>query len=129
MESFEEYARRVPPRGRPSEAWQRYIPLIPWAIGALILLGLIFDSSCLPTSRASGRLRFASTTQPPRRAAFLLLVTTSDEGRVEEHGPHALRPQSAGENAPEFTRHRDDGHSCSPATSTPRRSNGPCSGK
>ena len=45
MESFEEYARRARRPRMPSEPWQRFIPLIPWIIGALLLLGFVLDTS------------------------------------------------------------------------------------
>ncbi len=112
MESFEEYARRVPPRGRPSEAWQRYIPLIPWAIGALLLLGLIFDSSyTVEPHEQAVVLRFGKyhATTTPGLHFKMPMIDQVMKVSIEEHGLRLpFGALSSGENAPEFTRQQDD---------------------
>jgi membrane protease subunit HflK len=112
MESFEEYARRVPRPRRPSEPWQKYIPLIPWAIGVLFLLGLIFDSSyTVEPYEQAVVLRFGKyhATTTPGLHFKMPMVDQVMKVSVEEHGLRLpFGALSSGETAGEFSRQQDD---------------------
>jgi membrane protease subunit HflK len=112
MESFEEYTRRVPPRRGPSEPWQRLIPYLPWAVGLLILLGMILDSSyTVEPHEQAVVLRFGKyhATTPPGLHFKMPMIDQVMKVSVEEHG---LRlPFGATSHADEMLdtqRHQDD---------------------
>jgi membrane protease subunit HflK len=89
MESFEEYSRRVRRTGRPSEPWQRLIPLIPWIVGALLLLGLLIDSSyTVEPHEQAVVLRFGKyhATTMPGLHFKLPVIDAVLKVSVEEHG-------------------------------------------
>jgi membrane protease subunit HflK len=112
MESFEEYIRRVPPRRGPSEPWQRLIPYLPWAIGLLILLGLIFDASyTVEPHEQAVVLRFGKyhATTPPGLHFKMPWVDQVMKVSVEEHGLRLpFGATSHAEEAFDTQRHQDD---------------------
>jgi len=112
MESFEEYARRVPPRRGPSEPWQRLIPYLPWAVGLLILLGLIFDSSyTVEPHEQAVVLRFGKyhATTPPGLHFKMPMVDQVMKVSVEEHGLRLpFGPTSHADEMLDTQRHQDD---------------------
>ena len=89
MESHEEYARRVPRRPPPGEPWPRLIPFIPWAIGLLLLFGLLFDAfyTVEPHEQAVV-LRFGKNhaTTMPGLHFKLPMIDQVMKVSVEEHG-------------------------------------------
>lgn len=113
MESFEEYAQRVQPPRRPREPWQRLIPLIPWAVGALIVAGLVLDASYTVEPHEQAVVmrfgRYHATTTPGLHFK-LPMIDQVLKVSVEEHG---LRlpfgsASHADEAAAEVQRHQDD---------------------
>ncbi len=89
MESFEEYVRRVPRRPRGSEPWQRLIPLIPWALGVMILLSFVFDASyTVEPHQQAVVLRFGKyhATTAPGLHFKLPIIDQVLKASVEEHG-------------------------------------------
>src|SRR4051794_19357790 len=89
MESFEEYARRVPRRPRGGEPWQRLIPLIPWAIGVLLLASLVFDASyTVEPHEQAVVMRFGRyhATATPGLHFKLPMIDQVLKVSVEEHG-------------------------------------------
>jgi membrane protease subunit HflK len=104
MESFEEYSRRTGRRPVPSEAWQRFIPYVPWVIGALLLGELLFDTSyTVEPHEQAVVLRFGKyhATTMPGLHFKLPWVDKVMKVSVEEHGLRLpFGAQSSGENAP-----------------------------
>ena len=103
MESFEQYARRVRRTGGPSEPWQRVIPFIPWAVGALLLLGFLLDSSyTVEPHEQAVVLRFGKyyATTMPGLHFKLPMIDQVMKVSVEEHGLRLpFGASSTGENA------------------------------
>src|SRR3974390_1697174 len=89
MESYKQYARRVQRPGMPSEPWQRLIPLIPWIIGAMLLLGFLLDSSyTVEPHEQAVVLRFGKyhATTMPGLHFKLPMIDQVMKVSVEEHG-------------------------------------------
>jgi len=89
MESFEEYARRVPRRPRGNEQLQWLIPLIPWVLGVLVLLSLLFDASyTVEPHEQAAVLRFGKyhATTTPGLHFKLPIIDQVLKVSVEEHG-------------------------------------------
>ncbi len=113
MESYEEYARRVPRRSPPGEPWQRLIPFIPWAIGLLLLFGLLFDASyTVEPHEQAVVLRFGKNhaTTMPGLHFKLPMIDQVMKVSVEEHGlrlPYGAESQAALETF-ETPRHQED---------------------
>jgi membrane protease subunit HflK len=111
MESYEEYARRVHRRPPHSEPWQRFIPFIPWAIGLLILLGLLIDASyTVEPHEQAVVLRFGKyhATTMPGLHFKLPLIDQVMKVSVEEHGMRLPAGSgSTGQNISEFS-HEDE---------------------
>ncbi|WP_220369731.1 FtsH protease activity modulator HflK [Paludisphaera rhizosphaerae] len=98
--SFEEAMRRRR-GGPPSDAWRRYLPIIPWLLGALIALFLISDFSyTVEPHEQAVVLRFGAykATTPPGLHFKLPIVDQVMKVSVEEHGlslPFGPPPQPA----------------------------------
>jgi membrane protease subunit HflK len=112
MESFDEYARRVGPRRRLAEPWQRLIPLIPWVVGALALVLLLFDASYTVEPHEQAVVlrfgRYHATTMPGLHLK-LPMIDQVLKVSVEEHGLRLpFGAASHGEYAEESQRHQDD---------------------
>ncbi len=105
MESYEEYARRVRRRGSRGEHWQRYLPFIPWAIGLLLLLMILVDSSyTVAPHEQAVVLRFGKyqATTMPGLHFKLPLFDQVFKVSVEEHGMRLpLGSESSGQNVAE----------------------------
>lgn len=89
MESFEEYARRMGRRPVPSETWLRFIPLIPWVVGLVLLTGLVFDSSyTVEPHEQAVVLRFGKyhATTMPGLHFKLPVIDQVFKVSIEEHG-------------------------------------------
>jgi membrane protease subunit HflK len=104
MESFDEYVRRTGGnRPFPSAAWQRFIPLIPWVIGAVLLIELLFDTSyTVEPHEQAVVLRFGKyhATTTPGLHFKLPIVDNVMKVSVEEHGLRLpFGAQSTGEQA------------------------------
>jgi len=88
--SFDDGARGRPRRGGPpSDAWARYIPFIPWALGAVVALFLISDFSyTVEPHEQAVVLRFGAykTTTMPGLHFKLPIVDRVMKVSVEEHG-------------------------------------------
>jgi membrane protease subunit HflK len=79
---------RRPGQG-PSEAWQRYLPFFPWAIGGLVLIWLLSDFSyTVQPYEQAAILRFGRsyTTAQPGLHFKLPLIDQVMKVSVEEHG-------------------------------------------
>jgi membrane protease subunit HflK len=112
MESYEEYARRTRGGRQPGGPWQRFIPLIPWAVGVLIVAGLMFDASyTVEPHEQAVVMRFGKyhATTTPGLHFKLPMIDQVLKVSVEEHGLRLpFGAASHGENADEPQRHQDD---------------------
>ncbi|MFO0887896.1 MAG: FtsH protease activity modulator HflK [Isosphaeraceae bacterium] len=112
MESFEEYARRVPRRPRGGEPWQRLIPLIPWLVGALLFVSLLYDTSyTVEAHEQAVVLRFGKyhATAASGLHFKLPMIDQVLKVSVEEHSlrlPLGAVPQPEG--SADAPRHQDD---------------------
>ena len=110
MESYEEFARRVPRRPPPAVDWQRLIPLLPWLIAGLFLIGLVFDSTyTVEAHEQAAILRFGkyNATSMPGLHFKLPWIDQVFKVSVEEHGlrlPYGAASQAALEDP----RHQED---------------------
>jgi membrane protease subunit HflK len=88
--SFEDGMRGRPRRGGPpSDAWRRYVPFIPWVLGALVALFLISDFSyTVEPHEQAVVLRFGAykATTMPGLHFKLPIVDQVMKVSVEEHG-------------------------------------------
>ncbi|QEH37946.1 Modulator of FtsH protease HflK [Aquisphaera giovannonii] len=104
MESFDDYVRRMRGRRGPSEPWQKLLVYIPWGIGLLLILGLLFDGSyTVAPHEQAVVLRFGRyrATVAPGLHVKLPVIDQVMKVSVEEHGLRLpLGSPSSGENAP-----------------------------
>ncbi len=88
--SFEDaMRRRIRQGGPPSEQWRRYLPMLPWAVGALLLGLLVSDFSyTVKPHEQAVVLRFGKylTTTMPGLHFKLPIVDQVLKVSVEEHG-------------------------------------------
>lgn len=86
--SFDEFSRRRR-GGPPSDAWRRYVPVIPWILAGLFALFLISDFSyTVEPHEQAVVLRFGAyqATTPPGLHFKLPIVDRVMKVSVEEHG-------------------------------------------
>jgi membrane protease subunit HflK len=89
MESSVPYRPRSPRGPDPSEPWQRYVPLIPWAIGIVIALWLLLDATyTVEPYEQAVVLRFGKyhATTTPGLHLKVPIVDKVLKVSVEEHG-------------------------------------------
>jgi membrane protease subunit HflK len=111
METFDEYTRRTQRRPPGPDPWLRLIPLIPWVIGLLLVLGLLFDSSYTVEPHEQAVVmrfgKYAATTTPGLHFK-LPMIDQVLKVSVEEHGLRLpVGGESTGSNVAD-PRHEDE---------------------